>query len=163
MWRVHSIHHPRSPLCLSRSSLTLPTTSPVLHVTLNCLICVSWPTLSCSVRHSVTSCLFLSSFHLLSHQYKQSSWPQSVSEIFRPIYHRLSAKLVPSLANRVYLLVSATDPFLDRSRYFFFQVSPQLYSRGWMVPVTDPLPLRKSGSAGNRTQTSESVARNRDN
>jgi hypothetical protein len=33
-------------------------------------------------------------------------------------------------------VVSATDPygsnfdFLDRSRYFFFQVAPQLYSRG---------------------------------
>jgi hypothetical protein len=33
-------------------------------------------------------------------------------------------------------VVSATDPhgrilgFLDRSRYYFFQVAPQLYSRG---------------------------------
>jgi hypothetical protein len=33
-------------------------------------------------------------------------------------------------------VVSVTDPygrnlgFLDRSRYFFFQVAPQLYSRG---------------------------------
>jgi hypothetical protein len=38
--------------------------------------------------------------------------------------------------------------FLDRSRYFFFQVAPQLYSRGWEDPVPDPLLLRKSGSAG---------------
>jgi hypothetical protein len=30
-------------------------------------------------------------------------------------------------------------------------------------PVPDPLPLRKSGSAGNRTRTSGSVARNSDN
>jgi hypothetical protein len=29
--------------------------------------------------------------------------------------------------------------FLDRSRYFFFQVAPQLYSRGWVDPVPDPL------------------------
>jgi hypothetical protein len=50
--------------------------------------------------------------------------------------------------------------FLDRSRYFFFQVAPQLYSRGWVDPVPDPLRLRKSGSAGNRTRTSGSVARN---
>jgi hypothetical protein len=49
--------------------------------------------------------------------------------------------------------------FLDRSRYFFFEVVPQLYSRGWVDPVPDPL-LRKSGSAGNRTQTSGYVARN---
>jgi hypothetical protein len=29
--------------------------------------------------------------------------------------------------------------FLDRSRYFFFQVAPQLYSRGWVDPVLGPL------------------------
>jgi hypothetical protein len=39
--------------------------------------------------------------------------------------------------------------FLDRSRYFFFQVVPQLKSRGKMDPVSGPLLLRKSGSAGN--------------
>jgi hypothetical protein len=55
-------------------------------------------------------------------------------------------------------VVSATDPhghilgFLDQSRYYFFQVAPQLYSRGWVDPVPDPLLLRKSGSAGNRTR-----------
>jgi hypothetical protein len=37
-----------------------------------------------------------------------------------------------------------------------------LYSRGWVDPVLDLLLLRKSGSAGNRTQTSGSVARNSD-
>jgi hypothetical protein len=41
--------------------------------------------------------------------------------------------------------------FLDRIRYFFFQVAPQLSSRGCVDPVTDPLLLIKSGSAGNRT------------
>jgi hypothetical protein len=52
--------------------------------------------------------------------------------------------------------------FLDRSRYYFFQVATQLYSRGWVDPVPDPLLLRKSGSEGNRTRTTESVARNSD-
>jgi hypothetical protein len=42
--------------------------------------------------------------------------------------------------------------FLDQSRYFFFQVAPHLSSRGWVDPVPDPLLLRKSGSARNRTQ-----------
>jgi hypothetical protein len=42
--------------------------------------------------------------------------------------------------------------FLDRSRYFSFQVAPHLSSRGWVDPVPDPLLLRKSGSAGNRTR-----------
>jgi hypothetical protein len=52
--------------------------------------------------------------------------------------------------------------FLDWSRYFFSKVVPQLYSRGLVDPVPDPLLLRESGSAGNRTRTSESVARNSD-
>jgi hypothetical protein len=50
--------------------------------------------------------------------------------------------------------------FLERSRYFFFEVAPQLYLRGRVDPVPDPLLLRKCGSAGNRTWTSGSVARN---
>jgi hypothetical protein len=64
---------------------------------------------------------------------------------------RLSAKLVPTFANRGCHLVSVTDPygrslgFLDRSRYFFSQVAPKLYSRGWVDPVLDPLLLRKFG------------------
>jgi hypothetical protein len=52
-------------------------------------------------------------------------------------------------------MVSVMDPygrilgFLDQSRYFFFQVAPQVYSRGLVDPVPGPLLLRKSGSAGN--------------
>jgi hypothetical protein len=66
-------------------------------------------------------------------------------------------------------VVSVTDPdgrnldFLDQTHYIFFQVAPQLYSWGWVYPVPYPLLLRKSGSAGNRTQASGSVARNSDN
>jgi hypothetical protein len=65
-------------------------------------------------------------------------------------------------------MISVTDPygrifrFLDRCRYSFFQVAPQLYSRGRVDPVPHPLLLRKSGSAGNRNQTSGFVARNSD-
>jgi hypothetical protein len=70
----------------------------------------------------------------------------------------LLGEVVPTFADRGCCVVSATDPpgrilgFLDRSRYYFFQVAPQLYSRGWVDPVSDLLPLRKSGSAGNQTQ-----------
>jgi hypothetical protein len=48
---------------------------------------------------------------------------------------RLSAKLMPTFADRRCRVVSSTDPhgrilgFLDRSRYYFFQIAPQLYSR----------------------------------
>jgi hypothetical protein len=70
----------------------------------------------------------------------------------------LVGEVVPIFADTGCFVVSATDPpvvslgFLDRSRYCFFQVAPQLFSRGWVDPVPDPLLLRKSGSAGNRTQ-----------
>jgi hypothetical protein len=46
-------------------------------------------------------------------------------------------------------VVSVTDScgrilgFLDRSHYFFFQVAPQLHSRGW-VSVPDPLLLKNA-------------------
>jgi hypothetical protein len=48
----------------------------------------------------------------------------------------MSVKLVLTFVDRGCRVVSAMDPhgripgFLDRSRYYFFQVAPQLYSRG---------------------------------
>jgi hypothetical protein len=62
--------------------------------------------------------------------------PDTASELYRPRDRRLSVKLVPTIADRGCRVVSATDPygrilgFLDRNRYSFFQVAPQLYSRG---------------------------------
>jgi hypothetical protein len=67
---------------------------------------------------------------------KKSPWPESASELYRTSDRRLSANLVPAFADRGCQVVSVTDPyslilgFLNRSRYFFFQVAPQLYSRG---------------------------------
>jgi hypothetical protein len=58
--------------------------------------------------------------------------------------------------------VSSCTASSNRSRYFLFQVAPQLYSRGWAVLVPNPLLLRKSGSDGNQTQTTGSVVRNCD-
>jgi hypothetical protein len=90
----------------------------------------------------------------------KTPWYEYVSELCRPSDSRLSAKLVPTFADRGCHVVSMTDPhcrilgFVDRSRYIFFQVAPQLYSRGLVDPVPDPLLLRKSGSAGNRARTS---------
>jgi hypothetical protein len=66
-------------------------------------------------------------------QNKQTPWPESASELYRPSDRSLSAKLVPTFADRGYHVVSMTDPhgvilaFLDQTRYFFFQVDPQLY------------------------------------
>jgi hypothetical protein len=80
-------------------------------------------------------------------------WPESASELYRPSDHRLSAKIVSTFADRVCHVASVTDPyghilgFLDWSRYF--HVAPQLYLRGWVDPLPDPV-LRKSDSAGKR-------------
>jgi hypothetical protein len=51
------------------------------------------------------------------------------------------AKLVQTFVERGCYVVSVTDPygrilgFLDWSYYLFFQIAPQLYSRGWVDPV----------------------------
>jgi hypothetical protein len=95
-------------------------------------------------------------------------WLESAGELYRPSDLRLSAKLLPTIADRGCYVVSVTDPygrnlaFLDRSRYLFFQAASQLYSRGSVDPVPDPLLLRESCSARNRFRTSGSVARNSD-
>jgi hypothetical protein len=73
------------------------------------------------------------------------------SELYRPCYRYLSAKLVPNFADRGCHVITVMDPhggilgFLDLSRYFSFEVAPQLYSRGWKGPVPDPILFRKSG------------------
>jgi hypothetical protein len=108
--------------------------------------------------HEVWQCL--DEYLTYSLQEKKTPWSESASVLYRPRDRHLSAKLVPTFAERGCHMVSVTDPygrilcFLDRSRYFFFQVAPQLCSRGWVDPVPDPLLLRKSGSAGNRTRVS---------
>jgi hypothetical protein len=99
---------------------------------------------------------------------KYTLWPESVSELYLPSDRRLSAKLVPTFVDRGCHMFSVMGShghilgFLDRSSYFFYQVGPQLYSWGWVDPVPDTLLVRKSGSAGNRTRTFGSVARNSD-
>jgi hypothetical protein len=104
--------------------------------------------------------------HLHTYLSKKTPWPESASELYRPNDRRLSAKLMPTLENSGFHVVSVTNPygrilgFLDRIQYIFFQAAPQLYSRGWVDPAPDPLHLRISGSAGNRIRTSKSVARN---
>jgi CBS-domain-containing membrane protein len=63
-------------------------------------------------------------------------WLEFESELHQPSDRRIQAKLVPTFTDRRSHVVSVTDPYgrilglLDRSRYFFFQVALQLYSRG---------------------------------
>jgi hypothetical protein len=65
---------------------------------------------------------------------KKTPRPESPCELYRPSNRRFSAKTVPTFVDKGCHVISVTDPygrilaFLDRSRYFFFQVAPQLYS-----------------------------------
>jgi hypothetical protein len=71
---------------------------------------------------------------------------------------RRSAKLVPTLADRGCHVVSATTPsdhnfdFLDPEPLLFLPSSSSICSWGWVDTVPEPLLLRKSGNAGNRTR-----------
>jgi hypothetical protein len=79
--------------------------------------------------------MFLRIFYILSQDYaelklrgykqnKQTPWSESASELYRPSDRRLSAKWLPTFADKGCHMVSMTDPysrilgFLDRSRYF---------------------------------------------
>jgi hypothetical protein len=83
-------------------------------------------------------------------QTEQTPWSESASELYRPSDRCLSGKLVLNFVDRECHVVSMTDPsgrilgFLDRCRYFSFQIFPQLYSRGWVDTVPIPLLLKKN-------------------
>jgi hypothetical protein len=47
----------------------------------------------------------------ISLTYKRTPWPESASELCRPNDRRLSAKLVPTFADRGCHVVSVTDPY----------------------------------------------------
>jgi hypothetical protein len=55
---------------------------------------------------------------------KKTPWSESASKLYRPSDRRLSAKWLPTFADRGCHVISVTDPygsilgFLDRSRYF---------------------------------------------
>jgi hypothetical protein len=63
-----------------------------------------------------------------------------MSELYWLSDRRLSAKLVPTSADRGFRVVRTADPhvcilgFLDRSCYYFFQTAPHLYSEAEWIP-----------------------------
>jgi hypothetical protein len=65
-----------------------------------------------------------SDFDSLDKRPRRTPWSESASELYRPSYRRLSAKWLPTFADKRCHVVSVTDPygrilgFLDRSRYF---------------------------------------------
>jgi hypothetical protein len=68
---------------------------------------------------------------------KKTPWSESGSELYRPSDRRLSGKWLPrghrDGSLRLYSRFSRQEPLL------FYQVASQLYSRGWVDPVPDPL------------------------
>jgi hypothetical protein len=136
---------------------------------------------SCTSRgrsHNIiqTDTLILFTFSQPSFYYICISWPHTIKNFVARVYEWTIPIERPPLVDEVsanilrrecamwsaWHLYGRILGFLDRSRYFFFQVAPQLYSRGWVDPVPDPLLLRKSSSAGTRIWNSGSVARNSD-
>jgi hypothetical protein len=114
-------------------------------------------------------CQYTHRIRKVQYNCKRNPWPESASELYRPSDRRLSAKLVPTFYGqrvprgqrdgslRLYSRFSIPKPLR-----FSFKAALQLYSRGWVDPVPEPLLLRKSGSAENRTRTPGSVPRNSD-
>jgi hypothetical protein len=70
--------------------------------------------------------------------------PQLVSEVIENFCGEKMPRGLRDGFLRPYSRFSRQEPLL------FYQVTPQLYSRGWVDPVSDPLHFF-SGSAGNRT------------
>jgi hypothetical protein len=70
---------------------------------------------------------------------KRTLWLESTSKLYRLNNRHLSAKLMPTFADREWHVVSVMDPyshifgFLDQSRYYFYQVAPQLYSQSGLT------------------------------
>jgi hypothetical protein len=71
---------------------------------------------------------------------QQTPWSESASELYRPSDRRFSAKWLPTFADKGCHVVSVTDSRFSRQEpLLFYQVAPQLYSRGWVDPVPDSL------------------------
>jgi hypothetical protein len=85
----------------------------------------------------------------LIYRLKQTPRPQSASELYRPSDRSLSAKLVPTFADRGCHVLSTKDPygrilgFVDRSRYFFFQVASQFVLTRLSGPRSRPTTSQK--------------------
>jgi hypothetical protein len=90
----------------------------------------------------------------------------AVSRLFAAIWSSWGSAPIPasSRQTRPPVVLPSVDPSAPTPIccYSFLQVAPQLCSRGWVDRVRYPLLFRNSGSAGSRTRTPGSAARNSD-
>jgi hypothetical protein len=87
---------------------------------------------------------------------KQTPWSESASELYRPSDRRFSAKWLPTFADKGCHVVSVTNPY-GRCTH---EAECTPFQTHYLFSFFFSPPPRKSGSAGNRTRASESVAKN---
>jgi hypothetical protein len=98
----------------------------------------------------------------------QLPWSESASKLYRPSDRLLSAKWLPTCADRGCRVVSVTDPSGRILSVFYTGATTFLSSSSSVVltrlsgPRSRPTTIFFSGSARNRTQASRSVANNSD-
>jgi hypothetical protein len=129
---------------------------------MKCKVSFIWRRISCTgtyLKYSSGSLVY-------PHKQKQSLWPESASELYWPSDRRLSAKWLPTRADRRCHVVSVTDP---SGRIFsVFKTGAATFLSSSSVVLTKLSGPRSrpttffSGSAGNRTRASGSVAKNSD-
>jgi hypothetical protein len=100
----------------------------------------------CNNGMQSTILIFTFFYYFLSREHKKNSVAsvrkRTIPTERPPLVSEVSANF---FADRRCHVVSVTNPygrifgFLDRSRYYFFQVARQLYSRGWVDPIPDQL------------------------
>jgi hypothetical protein len=113
------------------------------------------PTLQKSLKYKLLghSC---SSIYIYIYIYIKTRWLFVRKRTIPTKRPQWPTKLVSTFALRICCVVNAMDPYGRLSRFprpeplLFFQVVPQLFSRGWVYPVTDRLLPSKFGSAGYR-------------
>jgi hypothetical protein len=99
---------------------------------------------------------------------RQTPWPESASELFRPRDRRLSAKLVPTFADRGVSRIQRNGSLRLHSRLsrpeplLFLPSSSSVVLARLGGSRSRPTTSQKSGSAGYQTRTSGPVVRNSD-
>jgi hypothetical protein len=138
-----NVKNPRQKRCLS-ADMTISGTSEAkyaekgqyLHVCLGLSACNKW-LLNTKVK----------SVALVRERTIRTERPPLVSLVSANFFAATGCRVVSAMDLHCRILC-----FLDGSRYYFFLVASQLYSRGWVDSVPDPLLLRKSGNTGNRAR-----------
>jgi hypothetical protein len=126
---MHNLHSVKSFICL-----VFVCSSPTPHPNSDCSFFSCWVCKFGNVRMT-SLCLVTWEIRRFGEQCKNTPWTESANELYRPSDCRLSAKLVPTFANKGWHVFSVTDPhsrilgFLDRGYSVLFHYSSQSFSK----------------------------------